>query len=59
LLAPLETGLWMLCATVPACWWMDARLSGALALERWYLQLRTLLSAVVTVCLGASALALH
>ncbi len=49
----------MLCATVPACWWMDARLSGALALERWYLQLRTLLSAVVTVCLGASALALH
>jgi hypothetical protein len=59
LLAPLETGLWMLCATVPACWWMDARLSGTLALERWYMQLRTLLSAVVTVCLGASALALR
>ena len=58
LLAPLGTGFWLLCAAVPACWWMDVRLARTLTLEPWYLQLRTLLSVVVTICLAASALAL-
>lgn len=58
LLVPLGTGFWLLCAAVPACWWMDARLARTLTLEPWYLQLRTLLSVIVTICLAASALAL-
>lgn len=58
LLLPLPIGLWLLAAVVPACWWMDVRLSRALSLEPWFMQLRTLLSAIVTVCLLLSALAL-
>jgi hypothetical protein len=58
LLLPLPTGLGVLAATVPACWWMDARLSRLLSLEPWFMQLRTLLSAIVTVCLLLSALAM-
>lgn len=58
LLLPLPTGLWVLAALVPACWWMDALLSRALSLEPWFMQLRTLLSAIVTICLLLSALAM-
>lgn len=58
LLLPPADGLWLLCATMPVCWWMDQRLARTRMLDAWYLQLRTLLSVVATPCLALSALAL-
>lgn len=55
LMLPAGQGLLLLAVVVPACLWMDVLLARALSLEAWFVRLRMLLSAVVTLCLLLSA----
>lgn len=58
LMLPARSGLYLLAGLVPLCGWMDLRLARALGLESWFVELRTVLTVVVTLCLALSAFAL-